>query len=91
MNTDPALEKLLGLLKTLGALVPKRAKKAELIFKYEPRDFPPCHTRILREGRGFPWDHQVAGHRDFSGHFELKPIERPKAAAKPDPKRKRLE
>ena len=72
---DP--NKLIEALKSLAGLFPSKSKRAEFIFKYKPDDFPPCHTRILREGRGFPWNRQLAGHRLPNGHFELTPVERP--------------
>lgn len=73
---DP--DKFLGVLKGLIGLS-SQTKKAVHVFRYEPKDFPPCHTRVLRAGRGFPWNKQIAGHRDFSGHFELKAWEEPPA------------
>jgi len=83
---DPRLVKLIEALKALRGLVPGKSEKAELIFTYREQDFPPCHTRVLRQGRGFPWDRQVAGHRNFHGHFELTPWE----VKKPGMEKKRL-
>jgi hypothetical protein len=34
-------------------------------------DISPCHTRILRGGRGAPWNHQVAIHTTLDGKVEL--------------------
>ena len=55
-----AFKKLLpGLLKVLGPA-----------FKIPP-DLPVCHTRIVREARGFPWNNQVGVHPLKDGHLRI--------------------
>jgi hypothetical protein len=83
---DDPLPGVLKLLEALLKLFPGKSKRAELVFRYEPRDFPPCHTRIVRTGRGFPWNKRVAGHTNHNGHVEFRPVE---ATGSPAKKRKK--
>ena len=38
------------------------------------RDLPVCNTRILREGRGLPWNRRVAVHPTGEGVINVKAI-----------------
>lgn len=40
-------------------------------------EIPVCHTRIMRQGRGFPWDYQVGVHPLPNGKLEITPIRIP--------------
>lgn len=37
-------------------------------------DLPVCNTRIMREGRGLPWDRRVAVHPTSDGVTNVKAI-----------------
>jgi len=39
-----------------------------------PPDLPVCKTRIIREGRSFPWNRQVAIHALKDGRVQITPI-----------------
>lgn len=43
-------------------------------------DLEICKTRVMREGRGFPWDKQIAVHRETDGYLEIKALDLPKDA-----------
>ena len=56
----------LGLLGLLGL--------ARRVFSFKHGDIPVCQTRIVREGRGFPWNKQIAIHPMANGIVEMKAI-----------------
>jgi len=48
------------------------------MFSARPKDIPVCHTRVMREGRGWPWNHLIGVHPLDDGHVEISPLsERP--------------
>jgi hypothetical protein len=53
--------------KVLGG-IPQTLESA---FKIGEKDIPVCHTRIVREARGFPWNSQVGVHPLKNGHLEI--------------------
>ena len=50
---DPT--QLAGLLGLVG-------KQIRPLEKVQPQDLHPCHVRILRDGRGLPWNRRLAIH-----------------------------
>jgi hypothetical protein len=73
MTQPGPLEGLIKLLTATLRLAP-REKKLDVAFTIKPADFPPCHTRTLREGRGFPWQRQMLCHRNHRGELEISPV-----------------
>jgi hypothetical protein len=61
------------LLKLLGTM-PGTLKSA---FKISEKDIPVCHTRIIREARGFAWNEQVAVHPLKDGKLQITRIKPP--------------
>jgi hypothetical protein len=43
----------------------------KFLFSFRRGDIPVCKTRILHDGRGFPWNHQVAIHPLRTGKLEI--------------------
>ena len=41
------------------------------LFGVKKGDIPVCQTRIVREGLGFPWNHQIGVHPREDGKLEL--------------------
>ena len=41
------------------------------LFGVKKGDIPVCQTRIMREGRGWPWNHQIGVHPRNDGKMEL--------------------
>ena len=60
----------------LGKTLPGVLKALAPVFKV-PADLPVCHTRIIREGRGFPWNKQVGVHPLKNGHLSITLIKPP--------------
>ena len=48
---------------------------AIVLLRFRRGDIPPCHTRVVRERVGFPWDKQVALHPLHSNGVEMKAVE----------------
>ena len=44
-----------------------------------PPDLPVCHTRIIHEARGFPWNDQVGVHPLADGRLEITKIKAPES------------
>lgn len=51
---------------------------ARRFFSVDPATIPVCNTVIRREGRGFPWNRQIAVHPLDTGRVEFWPLEAPK-------------
>jgi hypothetical protein len=60
----------------LRRLLPGALKILAPAFKIPP-DLPICHTRIIREARGFPWNNQVGVHPLKDGHLSITLIKPP--------------
>ena len=50
---------------------------ARFLFRFRHDEIPVCHTRIMRQARGFPWDYQVGIHPLPDGKLEITPIRIP--------------
>ena len=50
---------------------------ARFLFRFQYDEIPVCHTRIMRQGRGLPWDYQVGVHPLPDGKLEITPIRIP--------------
>lgn len=68
-------------------------KILERLFTIRPGDIPVCQTRIVREGRGFPWNRQIAVHPLPDGTLEMKALYEPSPSPEepdlPKPKKRR--
>ena len=42
--------------------------------QHRPSDIPVCPTRIVRDGRGLPWNRQIAIHPLEDGRIEMKAV-----------------
>ena len=42
---------------------------------FSSKDIPICQTKIVRGGRGMPWDKRIALHPMGDGHFEMAKLE----------------
>lgn len=60
-----------------GAAGAGALKGAQLLFRYR-NDIPVCNTRIMREGRGLPWNRRVALHPLKNGRLEITVVQMPK-------------
>ncbi len=56
-----------GMAKAFGAA-------AILLLKFRRGDILPCHTRVVREKRGLPWNKQVALHPLHGPGLEMKAV-----------------
>jgi hypothetical protein len=45
------------------------------IFSYDSKEFPPCHGKIIKAGRGLPWNMQVMVHTTEEGEFTMEFVE----------------
>lgn len=54
----------------VGGLV----KLLTMLFQAKPGDIPVCQTRVLRGGRGWPWDHRIGIHPRPDGKLEVTKI-----------------
>ena len=62
--------------KPVIAIVLDALKIAAIKFvKYAPGDIPVCQTRVVRDGRGFPWNKRVALHPLEDGKIEMLTIQ----------------
>ena len=52
-----------------GALAGLLLKSVNILARKS--DISPCHTRIIRSGRGAPWNPQIAIHTTLDGKIEL--------------------
>ena len=50
---------------------------ATALFRFRRGDLPACQTRIVRSGRGFPWNHQIAIHPRPDGKHEMTALQLP--------------
>jgi hypothetical protein len=50
-------------------------KVLERLFTVKPNDIPTCTTRVMRQGRGWPWDKQIGVHPLKDGRIEVKLLE----------------
>ena len=69
---------LIEKLKLIGGTV-GGAGALRWLFRFNPKDIPPCQTRIMRAGVGWPWDKQVALHPLKDGRLEITLIEVPRS------------
>jgi len=69
MPCDPILIK-----KLLDIFSGPVGKALEHAFNSQDRDLPVCHTRIIREKRGLPWNNQVGIHPLKNGRLKITPI-----------------
>ena len=58
----------------MESLVPTAFSNVLRWLFHRPKDLPPCNTRIIRRGRGFFWDKQIAIHSLKDGRVEMYPI-----------------
>lgn len=47
---------------------------AKLLMRHKSGDIPVCHTRIVRDGRGLPWNERIAIHPLADGRIEMKAV-----------------
>ena len=47
---------------------------ARWFMRYKQGDIPVCTTRIVRSGRGLPWDEQIAIHPLEDGTHNMVPV-----------------
>ena len=45
-----------------------------LRFVFSSRNIPVCETRVIRAGKGYPWEGRIAIHPLGDGKHELTPI-----------------
>jgi hypothetical protein len=72
---DLQLPDLSGVLHSLPGILGGGAglKVLQFMFRASP-DLKVCRTRVIREGRGFPWNRQVAIHKLKDGRLQVTPI-----------------
>ena len=46
-------------------------KMAIRLFQIRPNDISVCQTRIIRGGRGWPWNHRIGVHPRQDGKLEI--------------------
>ena len=43
----------------------------EVLLNHKPNDIPICQTRVIRQGRGWPWNYRLALHPRPDGGLEI--------------------
>ena len=49
-------------------------RAAQLLFRVPKGSIPVCETHVVREGRGLPWNEQIAVHPLPDGRITITPI-----------------
>ena len=65
----------------LGELYKSLADLTYKFFTYRAADLKPCHSRIVREGRGLPLANRVVVHTSMDGRIGIKALK----SDEPDP------
>ena len=43
------------------------------LFTWSIPSFPPCHLKVIHEGRGWPWNRQILCHTTMEGAITVRP------------------
>jgi hypothetical protein len=48
---------------------------AKNFLTWDPEAFPPCHAKVVKEGRGWPWAKNIVIHTQLDGSIVMKRVE----------------